>query len=286
MAPEVISGHYNEKCDVWSLGVILYVILSGKPPFHGKNDREILMSIMTSDPLFEGKIWKQVSPEAKELITSMFTREVSARPSVQQVLESSWLQSRGKDLIADKKLTKSSLKNLSSFYTASKLQRTILAFIVNQAMSLEEISALRETFRSMDKNRDGLLSMEKLDDVIGGLSGDSVINMENLLDAMHKDGNGCINYIELLTATANLEKELSRERLRSTLKKFKKDGSRSILVKEFVEETLESQTSQAHVFLQTVKEAYANEDDDGDDGKIDLEEYFNFMEKINDSNRV
>ena len=281
MAPEVISGNSNEKCDMWSLGVILYVMLSGMLPFNGNNDREILMSIMTSDPPFEGKIWRQVSPDAKELITSMLTREISARPSAEQVLENSWLQTCGRDLATDKKLTKSSLKRLSNFCTTSKLHRAILAFIVSLAMSSEQISMLRETFKSMDKTRDGLLSKDDLIHAIGGLSGDTAINMVKLLDAMHKDGNGSVNYNELLTSVTNWEKELSRERLNDVLKKFDKDGSGGILVKEFVGETLESQTSQAHVLVQMVNEANAN-----DDGVIDFEEFCNFMEKIKDSNKV
>lgn len=69
----------------------MYVMLSGVPPFNRKNDLEILRSIMISEPLFEGKVWKQVSSGAKELITSMLTQDISARPSAQQVFYNSWL---------------------------------------------------------------------------------------------------------------------------------------------------------------------------------------------------
>ena len=280
MAPEVISGDYNEKCDVWSLGVILFVMLSGMPPFNGKNDTEILMNIMTRDLMFEGKIWKEVSPDAKELIRSMLTREISARPSAQQVFENRWLQARGNNLIADKKLAKSSLKNLSSFSTTSKLHRAALAFIVSQVMSSDEMAALRDTFTSMDKNGDGLLSREELTEAIGALSGDVAINVENLLKTVDEDGNGCINYTEFLTAATNWEKELSRERLHAAFKEFDKDGSGSISVTELVE-ALGGQKNQTHVFVEMVKEADVN-----GDGEIDLEEFCNFMEKIKDSNRV
>ena len=280
-APEVILGKYNAKCDVWSLGVIFYLMLSGIPPFNGKDYREILNSIMTSEPLFEGKVWKQVSPGAKDLITSMLTRKISARPSAQQVFDTPWLRAHGNKIAPDNKITKSSLKNLSSFYTTSKLHRAILSFIVSQVISSEEISAFREIFSRMDKNRNELISKKKLIKTIGGLGGDVAINVENVVSSMHEDRNGCINYTEILTAALDWEKEMSGERLRAAFRKFNGDGSGSISAKEFGMEALEKQRSQAHAFGQMVQEANANRNK-----KIDLEVFCNFMEKIKDSYRV
>ena len=56
IAPEVISSNYDERCDIWSLGVILYVMISGMPPFNGANENEMLLNIMTKDPEFDSKV--------------------------------------------------------------------------------------------------------------------------------------------------------------------------------------------------------------------------------------
>ncbi len=68
MSPEIISGFYNEKCDVWSAGVILYIILTGRPPFIGRTPDEIKKKILEIEYNFDNNQWKNISSEAKDLI--------------------------------------------------------------------------------------------------------------------------------------------------------------------------------------------------------------------------
>lgn len=68
IAPEVLTGNYTEKCDLWSIGVILYIMLSGKPPFAGQSDREILKKVALGNYSLQGEIWSKRSDDAKELI--------------------------------------------------------------------------------------------------------------------------------------------------------------------------------------------------------------------------
>jgi calcium-dependent protein kinase len=71
IAPEVLKKKYNEKCDVWACGVILYIFLSGNPPFNGKNDQQIFDNIALGYVSFQGVEWKNVSNEAKIFIKKM-----------------------------------------------------------------------------------------------------------------------------------------------------------------------------------------------------------------------
>ena len=81
IAPEVIEGNYNEKCDIWSLGVIMFILLCGTPPFSGNDDDEILEAVKKGAYSFKGKIWKNISSSAKDLIKLMLTYDPCKRIS-------------------------------------------------------------------------------------------------------------------------------------------------------------------------------------------------------------
>lgn len=71
IAPEVLQGNYCEKCDIWSCGVIMYILLCGGPPFNGSNNNEIFSAILSEPLIFKGESWRVVSDEAIKLIKNM-----------------------------------------------------------------------------------------------------------------------------------------------------------------------------------------------------------------------
>jgi calcium/calmodulin-dependent protein kinase (CaM kinase) II len=86
-APEVVMGRdYNEKVDVWSAGVVLYAMLAGFPPFYGETVEEIFESVVRGNLRFPPKVFRNVSPEAKDLLRKMICRDVSRRFSAEQAL--------------------------------------------------------------------------------------------------------------------------------------------------------------------------------------------------------
>lgn len=92
MAPEVIKKKYNQKCDVWSLGIILYILLSGVPPFAAKTDKEIYELILKGAIPFPEKKWKNISTAAKDLIQKMLTSDPVARISAKEALNHPWIK--------------------------------------------------------------------------------------------------------------------------------------------------------------------------------------------------
>ena len=92
IAPEVLAEEYNEKCDIWSLGVIMYALLSNKPPFDGHTDLLIMEKVKEGKFYFNDFIWQSVSKDAKELITNMLCFDLKRRYSAREALNDKWFK--------------------------------------------------------------------------------------------------------------------------------------------------------------------------------------------------
>ena len=86
MAPEVLRGKYDEKCDIWSIGVMTYMLLSGSPPFDGTNELEIIRSVKQCKLNMNGPLLNEISDEAKNFLLLMLNESPSERLSADQAL--------------------------------------------------------------------------------------------------------------------------------------------------------------------------------------------------------
>lgn len=270
MAPELLQGNYNEKCDVWSCGVILYILLSGIPPFNGRSDSDIRECILDSDLNFSGEIWKFVSKEARKLLGKMLKKNPKKRPSIQEVFNDPWLQTHGRNVCPDTVFEGEYLKNLAAFNVQNELQRATMSYIVSNLLTKEETHQVEQVFRALDENGDGKLSREEIEK---GLSQAEhlKINANEVIEQCDTDGNGFISYSEFLTAAVNWEKVLSKDKLKRAFEKFDKNKDGKISLQE-LEETIGNEQLNNTKLLEILKEA-----DSKGDGEIDLEEFSSMM---------
>lgn len=117
--------NYDEKCDIWSCGVILYIILCGYPPFNGPSDKKILEQVMIGRYEFEGDEWSVVSDEAKEFISRLMQYDPMQRYSAEEALADPWLTKQADNFQLDKPLAMKALTNLQGFKVHYKFQGSL-----------------------------------------------------------------------------------------------------------------------------------------------------------------
>ena len=272
MAPEVISGEYDEKCDVWSLGIMLYIMLCGIPPFCGRNDQEVVSRIQNAPLSFSHSNWNNISEEAKALVMNMLKKNPGQRLSIEEVFNDPWIQARGHNRVPDIEIESESLKLLSSFKTQSILQKAVCSYIVSQMLDSEYFNSLREIFTEIDKNGDGLLSVQEIQDAANKVS--LSINVLDIIKECDSDKNGFINYTEFLTATVDRSKAFSRARIREVFNIFDKDHDGNINLDE-LRMALGGDHNNESALLKIIQEADTN-----NDGQIDFDEFLTHVGKF------
>ena len=96
IAPEILSGSYTEKCDIWSIGVIVYIMLCGRPPFMGNSEDNILKQVRRAEWDFVGPEWSGASAEAKDFIEKLMQKDVNRRLTAVEALAHPWIQKKVK----------------------------------------------------------------------------------------------------------------------------------------------------------------------------------------------
>ena len=114
IAPEVLHRNYGKECDVWSTGVIAYIILSGTPPFNGMTDKEILRNISKGNYNFDKPVWQGVSDLAKDFITQLLKYNPKDRLSASEALQHQWIKEYSHTKLSEK-TAHTALHNLIHF---------------------------------------------------------------------------------------------------------------------------------------------------------------------------
>mmetsp|Transcript_4903 Transcript_4903/g.9178 ORF Transcript_4903/g.9178 Transcript_4903/m.9178 type:complete len:488 (+) Transcript_4903:452-1915(+) len=274
IAPEVIKGKYNELCDMWSCGVILYILLVGKPPFNGATEKEIMMKVLQADYSLQGQEWANISQEAKDLLSKMLTKSSKKRISASQAIVHPWIMHNFSRPSTDRNVVLT-LKSLNEFRAGQKLQHAALTFIASQLISKEESRQLTSAFQAIDADGDGKISRQELIDhytSIGIAQGED--DIDRILSEVDVDGNGYIDYSEFLTATISKDLVSNKANLMSAFEVFDKDGSGCITTHEIKQLLGADVKSRDTVWRDLISQV-----DKNGDGVIDINEFKEMMLK-------
>jgi calcium-dependent protein kinase len=268
VAPEILKGDYTEKCDIWSAGVILYIFLSGDPPFNGPSDSAIYSKIAQMKFSFPDKKWKNVSNEAKDLILHMLAPE-KERYTAKQVINHPWFKNASNIPLTDLNFDPNFFEN---YIHGSPLKKVSLLFIASR-LDENEIKDLKKVFEAFDKEKDGQISIDELQKGLLQLKSTRFNNEEilNLFKTIDVDKNGRIDYTEFLAATLQERNYLQKEKLYEAFCVFDKDNSGHISKKELMEVLKTQKTQEGEI------EKYIKAADKNGDGVIDYKEFLYLM---------
>jgi len=270
IAPEVLEGMYDEKCDIWSAGVILYILLCGYPCFNGETDEQIYKQVRKKKYSFPSPEWDAISDDAKNLIKKMLT-DATDRISAEDILRDPWVLERAPNAKKGEavQLNEGQLKNYAN---SSKMRKAVLTYIASR-LTQSEIDALNKNFQEIDDNNDGKLTLEEIKMAASRNKGINLELIEEIFKSIDTDGSGSIEYTEFISASLDKSLYLQKEKLREAFNLFDVDHSGKISNAEIAKVLGMDKRSKE---ISKILEKY----DTNKDGEIDFEEFFDMMKDL------
>ncbi|EHA8590354.1 calcium-dependent protein kinase 29 [Cocos nucifera] len=274
VAPEVLQRNYGKEIDVWSAGVILYILLCGSPPFWEDTEKGIFDAILRGEVDIQSSPWHAISANAKDLVLKMLTKDPKKRITAIQALEHPWLRKDGE--ASNKPLDSAVLIRMRQFAAMNKLKKVALK-VIAENLSEEEIRGLKQMFRNMDTDNSGTITYDELKAGLTRLgSRISEAEIRQIMDAADLDKNGTIDYNEFIIATMHrhgLEKE---ENLLKAFQYFDTDGSGYLTRDELKRALSQNEVIDDATITEIIEDIDADKD-----GRINYEEFVEMMTKGN-----
>ena len=268
VSPEILEGKYTELCDIWSAGVILYILLSGDPPFNGPSDAAIYKKISERKFNFPEKKWRNISNDAKDLICHMLVPE-KERYTAEDVLKHPWFKNADNKNLSELEFD---AKLFMNFKNTTEMKKISLMFIASR-LDENEINNLKNVFMAFDEGKDGQISFDELKKGLEQMHSKKYTDeeIEDLFNALDVDHNGKIDYTEFISATLEEAEYLKQERLSEAFMNFDKNRSGKISKDELVT-ALKANSCQEKEIEKFIKAV-----DKNGDGKIDYNEFVDLM---------
>ena len=212
MAPEVLKGDYNEKCDIWSIGAIAYYLLTGTEPFKGETSNKIFAKILYTEPDYNPEKFRNISQNAIDFIKKCFEKDPDNRFSGLEGLKHPWFEPLFKKMHAPKFIDDNLLYNISHTKKYTHLKRLIMRYMVYN-MGHTELSVYKKAFLAFDKNNSGVITPEELKNLFNiyhkPLNEEQIKNIMSVSD----DNNNFLTYNEFIICCLNVRDFISPMKL-------------------------------------------------------------------------
>jgi calcium-dependent protein kinase len=280
IAPEVLKEFYDEKCDIWSCGIIFYILLTGFPPFNGNSNKEIYNNIKYQKLDFDSEEWRDISFDAIDLVRQMLDKRPEKRLSADQCLNHKWFrildsENDEKQNKKNKNISIKAIERMTKFVQQNKLKQAIMQYLTSQFNLKEEEERLRNVFMQFDPNKKGMITKNDFKSTLNKLFGENeaVRITENIFRTLDSDKSGEISYNEFITSIIDDKYFFTHDKLEKAFKMFDKDKSGKISV----DEISSIFGGEANKWKKIIKEIDLN-----NDGEIDFKEFKAMMSGIDE----
>ncbi|CAJ1948645.1 unnamed protein product [Cylindrotheca closterium] len=275
VAPEVLRREYTKSCDIWSIGVITYILLCGYPPFYGDSDAEIFDSVRTGKFDFPSPEWDNISSTAKEFVRYLLQKDPRERPTALQAMNHRWIQMHAS---VDEKVDEkpSLLRNTDrgttfrKFLAMQKLKKAALLAIAS-SLTQAEVGSLGDIFCRIDQSGDGVITLTELDDAIsrGSFPQEIQADISTLKEELRLSDTDTFSWKAFLAATMDKSLVIREDKVKFAFDHFKHSDTDYLILEDFVAMfKSEAQAKEIFVFL-----------DNDCDGKVSFEDFRNAMEE-------
>eukprot|EP01054_Gregarina_sp_Poly1_P009394 Gregarina_sp_Poly_1__9393@NODE_587_length_7368_cov_122_746473_g453_i0_p2_GENE_NODE_587_length_7368_cov_122_746473_g453_i0NODE_587_length_7368_cov_122_746473_g453_i0_p2_ORF_typecomplete_len679_score123_54Pkinase/PF00069_25/5e65Pkinase_Tyr/PF07714_17/1_1e38EFhand_7/PF13499_6/0_0011EFhand_7/PF13499_6/3_4e10EFhand_7/PF13499_6/1_2e14EFhand_8/PF13833_6/0_0048EFhand_8/PF13833_6/6_1e05EFhand_8/PF13833_6/0_012EFhand_8/PF13833_6/1e08EFhand_6/PF13405_6/0_0011EFhand_6/PF13405_6/4_5e06EFhand_6/PF13405_6/2_2e len=279
MAPEMIKGNYDERCDLFSVGVIMHQLLTGVHPYYipGMDDeKSVELKILETVPSMTGPEWTYVSPAAKDLCRSLLRRNPLKRLTAREALSHPWFDQVRTTTsgLAHSLVSASVFEGLRSWQNQNKLKQAVVQLIARE-LSEKEICDLRRKFKALDKKKDGMISLDEVREAMRE-SGHHMV--ESDLQAMFANMGGAqgrIGWNEFLSALLCKRMMFQEKQLREIFKKFDVNNEGRVSVAT-LQKALKGTRKYGTLAADEVEDIFA-EIDKNKDGFLDFYEFVELM---------
>ena len=284
IAPEVIKGDYNEKCDLWSCGIILYGLFKGSYPFTGKNNKELFENILSGHYDIRGSPFDTVNNDTKDLIQKLLKVDPASRISAQKALDHPWfkrLKIKEKYFDVDFEMVQTLLNHVLSYSPTNSLQKPVIAYLIhNHGDRSTEIKHANNLFAKIDINNNGTLDRREF--IINCINfyrkyGQQVDDkfLGTIFDKIDYDHSKQIGYREFVCAAVDKNVFIKDDFLQEAFNFFDKDKNGTISLDEVKRAFSSMKGYKDKDFEEILRGVDLNKD-----GKIDFYEFKTMMQTI------
>ncbi|PKA53481.1 CDPK-related kinase 3 [Apostasia shenzhenica] len=237
VAPEVLHRSYSVEADIWSIGVITYILLCGSRPFWARTESGIFRSVLRADPNFDDSPWPNISLEAKDFVRRILNKDYRKRMTAAQALTHPWLRDKQRQIPLDILM----YKLVKAYLHASPFRRSALKAL-SKALPDDELIYIRSQFQILDPNKDGRVSLENFRMALVRNATDAMkeSRVPDVLKSLEPLSYNKMDFEEFCTAAISpfqLEALEQWEQIASTaFEHFEKEGNRVISVEDLARE--------------------------------------------------